>query len=461
MPSTPLLVVGTYREPGGSRAAPLAELLGDLRREPGVERVTLAGLGEREAQTLLETSAGHDLDVHGTELARELHRETAGNPFFLGEMVRHLVESGAIQRSGDGIWTEATVLSTLELPASVHEVISGRVARLGPDAERVLRTAAVIGREFDVHLLARVSGIGEDDAIDILEAAAAAALVAEAGDRPGRFTFVHALVNHALGDELTARAPRPAARAHRAGARGASRRRPRTRALGELAQHWAAVAEPGAQAKARDYATRAGRAALSQLAPDEAVRWFEQALELGRSSARDRCGESARACCSRSARLSCRPASPSSARPCSTSPAPPRQPATVTNSCAPPWPTAAGTSARRASSMSSGWRCSRPRSSMRRRLIRAARACGRSWPPSCSGPGDHRRRRALSDEAVELARRDDDVAALAYVLMLRVTAVWWPETLPRAPRHHRRAGGASPSPGTIRSSSSGRSSGAA
>ena len=258
-----------------------------------VERVTLAGLGEREAQTLLETSAGRRSRRARHRAGRELHRETAGNPFFLGEMVRHLAESGAIQRRGDGVWTEATVLSTLELPASVHEVISGRVARLGPDAERVLRTAAVIGREFDVHLLARVSGIGEDDAIDILEAAAAAVLVAEAGDRPGRFTFVHALVNHALGDELTG-ARR--ARLHERIAEALEGRRaddPEP-SLGELAQHWAAVAEPGAQAKARlRHPRRPGRAVATR--PRRGGPLVRAGARAGCPPPRDRCGQSARA----------------------------------------------------------------------------------------------------------------------------------------------------------------------
>ena len=427
VPSMPLLVVATYRDPGWSRAAPLAELLGDLHREPGVERVTLAGLGEREAQTFLETSAGHDLDAGGAALARDLHRETAGNPFFLGEMVRHLTESGAIQRGSDGGWTEATVLATLELPASVHEVISGRVARLGPDAERVLRTAAVIGREFDVHLLARVSGIGEDEAIDILEAAAAAALVAEATDRPGRFTFVHALVNHALGDELTG-ARR--ARLHERIAQALEQRRaddPEPQ-LGELAQHWAAVAEPGAQAKARDYATRAGRAALSQLAPDEAVRWFEQALELdARLPETDAANRRELLLALGEAQLQAgvpqfRETLLDVARAAKAAGDGDHLVRAALANSRGYFSSAGFVDVERVAVLEAALEHAAP-ADPRRGSLRALLAAELLWS------GDHRRRRALSDEAVELARRDDDVAALAYVLTLRVTAVWWPETL--------------------------------
>ena len=131
----------------------------------------LAGLEAPEAKTLLETEAGHALGERGGALARDLHRETAGNPFFLGEMVRHLVESNAITRDAEGRWTAGTDLATLKLPASIHEVVSGRVARLGPDAERILRTAAVIGHDFDLDLLEDVCGVGEDESLDALDAA--------------------------------------------------------------------------------------------------------------------------------------------------------------------------------------------------------------------------------------------------------------------------------------------------
>ena len=73
----------------------------------------------------------------------------------------------------------------MALPDSVREVIGARVGRLGQDAERVLSVAAVIGRDFDLDLLARATKTSEDDLLDILDAAAAAALVRELADTPG------------------------------------------------------------------------------------------------------------------------------------------------------------------------------------------------------------------------------------------------------------------------------------
>ncbi|HEV7458948.1 MAG TPA: AAA family ATPase [Solirubrobacteraceae bacterium] len=427
VPSMPLLVVATYREPGGSRTAPLAELLGDLHREPGVERLTLAGFGEREAQSLLETAAGHDLDESGAALARDLHRETGGNPFFLGEMVRHLTESGAIQRDSEGRWIAEAAIATVELPASVHEVITGRVARLGPDAERVLRTAAVIGRDFDVGLLARVSGVSEDEALDVLEEGAAAALVTEVSDRPGGFAFVHALVSHALGDGLTG-ARR--VRLHESIAKALEERLvddPEAR-LGELAHHWAAVGDAGAQAKARDYAVRAGWAAVAQLAPDEAVGWFAQALEVHSGLPEpDAATDRELLLALGDAQLQAgvpqfRETLLDVARAAEEADDGDHLVRAALQNSRGYFSSAGSVDAERVAVLEAALDHSVPADPRRASLL-ALLAAELLWS------GDHERRRALSDEAVELARRDGDLGALAHVLTLRVSAVWWPETL--------------------------------
>ena len=423
----PLLVVATYREPGGP-SAPLAELLADLHREPGVERIALAGLGPREAQTLLETSAGHVLDDRGAAFAHELNRETGGNPFFLGEMVRHLVESGAIARDDEGRWTAATNLATLELPASIHEVVSGRVARLGSDAERVLRAAAVIGREFEVDLLARVAGIDADDALDALEAAAAAALVAEAPDRAGRFAFVHALVNHALTAALTG-ARR--ARMHARVAQALEEHHP-TRPdppLGELAQHWAAADGEHARVKAVEYATRAGRAALAQVAPDEAVRWFAQALEV-QGALSDPDPSERRELLLALGEAELQAGVPGFRETLLEVAALAREAgdadrlirAALTNSRG--YFSAAGFVDEDRVAVLEAALEQAERHDPRRAGLLALLGAELLWSPD-----DHLRRRALSDEAVELVRAGGDPAAIAHVLTLRVTTVWWPETL--------------------------------
>ena len=92
----------------------------------------------------------------GLALRDAVLAETAGNPFFVVEILRHLAETGAIYQDVDGRWTADADLRAVGLPVSVKEVVGRRVAALGPETERVLGLGAVIGRDFDVPLLAAV-----------------------------------------------------------------------------------------------------------------------------------------------------------------------------------------------------------------------------------------------------------------------------------------------------------------
>src|SRR5690606_29770526 len=82
----PILVIGTYRDTDLTRDHPLTPFLADLRREPCVHRVALHGLSDKDLLALIERAAGHETAADGVALARALHRETDGNPFFTGEM---------------------------------------------------------------------------------------------------------------------------------------------------------------------------------------------------------------------------------------------------------------------------------------------------------------------------------------------------------------------------------------
>jgi len=274
-----VMVVGTYRDSDLSRDHPLVALLADLHREQGGERIKLTGLETEDVLALMEAAAGHELDREGRALADEITRETAGNPFFAVELLRHLTESGAIVQQDNGRWRLVGDLAELGLPQNVREVVGRRVARLGPDARTALSAAAVIGRDFEIELLLAVVELPEARLLDLLDEAVAASLLTENSERAGRFTFTHALVEHTLYEDLgTTR------RAHLHGqvARALERQcgdEPGER-LGELAGHWVAAVLSTESAKAVHYARRAAERALTQLAPAEAVRWYRQALEL-------------------------------------------------------------------------------------------------------------------------------------------------------------------------------------
>jgi class 3 adenylate cyclase/tetratricopeptide (TPR) repeat protein len=277
--SIPALVVGTFRDSELARDHPLTALLADLHREQGVERLKLTGLEAEDVLTLMESAAGHELDVDGRALAQQITRETAGNPFFAVELLRHLTESGAIVQEDGGRWRLVGEVAELGLPQSVYEVIGRRVERLGSDARTALSAAAVIGRDFEIELLLAVVDLPEPQLLDLLDEAVSASLLRESSDQAGRFTFIHALVEHALYEAL-GRTRR--ARLHRRVAEALEEQcgdEPGER-LGELAAHWAAAVVSSDIAKAMNYARRAAERALEKLAPDEAVRWYRSALEL-------------------------------------------------------------------------------------------------------------------------------------------------------------------------------------
>jgi tetratricopeptide (TPR) repeat protein len=227
---------------------------------------------------LIAAAAGHELDDASVGLAHALRRETDGNPFFTGEVIRHLGETGGIVFGDDGRWTVADGLDEIGLPASVRDVVGRRVERLGDEALRVLCLAAVIGREFDVSVLATLADIAEDPLLDLLDAAVAAAVLVE-GDSPDRYRFAHALVQHSLYDELS---PARRQRVHqRIGAMLETDTAPTDPALlAELAHHWIAATRPSDLDKALYYARLAGDAARDALAPDDAIGWYQQALDL-------------------------------------------------------------------------------------------------------------------------------------------------------------------------------------
>jgi hypothetical protein len=268
----------TYRDTDLGRGDALTKMLADLHREANVTRVALAGLDDQDVVELIAAAAGHALDDDAVGLAHALRRETEGNPFFTGEMLRHLGESGGIIQGEDGRWRLAGQLDELGLPSSVRDVVGRRVERLGEEALRVLSIASVIGREFDLELLAGLVNVDVDPLLDLMDDAVGAAVLVES-DAADQYRFAHALIQHTLYDELS---PTRRQRTHQriAEALEMQTAAPDASALAELATHWIAATRPADVDKAVDYARRAGDAALAALSPDDAIRWYRQALDV-------------------------------------------------------------------------------------------------------------------------------------------------------------------------------------
>ena len=275
-PPIGLMILCTYRDTDVDRTHPLSSMLADFRRMPAVTRIALDGLGDDGVRDLLIRTGGHDLDETGLAFAERVQRETSGNPFFLGEVLRHLTETGALYER-DGRWVSDLSPEEAGIPEGIREVVGRRLSRLGDDVEGVLRSAAVIGYEFDVDLLADVVGRDADDVLDALDTAAAANLVIEIG--VDRHRFAHALVRETLHEELSSSRR---ARQHRKVAEALEARHADDidDVVTELATHWAEASAGGDPTRAIELAIRAGELAEDRSAHENAARWFEQALEL-------------------------------------------------------------------------------------------------------------------------------------------------------------------------------------
>ncbi|HET8929271.1 MAG TPA: AAA family ATPase [Acidimicrobiales bacterium] len=272
----PVLVVATYRDSDLTSGDSLTGFLADMRREPNVTRIDLDGFSDTEVVEVMEAAAGHDLTEPGIALAHALRRETRGNPFFTGAMLRHLVDNGLVAQSAAGRVEVTGSLHELGLPSSVREVVAHRVDRLGDDTVTVLNAAAVIGLRFDFELLVDLVELSEDTVLDVLEEATAAALVEEDQNRPGQFGFVHGLVRDTLYTEISATRRQ---RTHRRIAE-ALEDRPDLAEPTLLATHFIAASRPHDVDRAVQYAAKAGDAAMAAFAPADAVAWYGQALEL-------------------------------------------------------------------------------------------------------------------------------------------------------------------------------------
>ncbi len=312
-----LLVLGTYRDTDLDRSHPLADVLADLRRETGVERVDLGGLDLAEIYSFMELAAGHDLDEPALELARAVHRETEGNPFFLSEMIRHLAESGYIVQR-DGRWVSDYRLGDVGIPEGIREVVGRRLSALSPSANAALSIAAVIGPEFDLAVIESADGPAGDELFDALDEAARASVIREVAGSYGRYAFSHALVRSTLYEELSTNRR---VRLHwKVGSALAGRYGDHPEHVDQLAHHFAEGALAGDPLVAVDYCVRAARRAVADLAFEAATRSYDRAL-----GALELVGDADLALkadieIERVDTLRARPATSSSARPASTLP---------------------------------------------------------------------------------------------------------------------------------------------
>jgi len=263
-----VLIVGCYRETELDRAHPLAKALVDWNRERLITRITLRRFDADETSAQLGALLGEEVSA---EFGTAVHRETEGNPFFVEEVLKALIEQGSLHRES-GRWKRCAVRE-LVIPQSVKEAIGNRLNRVSDQTNEVLRAAAVLGKTFSFEeLKATATNSSEDVLLDSLDESTGAQLIVAGSD--DLFTFTHDKIREVLYEELN---PIRRRRLHRNAAEGLERHcGPGGCAVERLAYHYIHAGEYESGLK---YAKQAAREAVRVFAFDEAVAAYSRALE--------------------------------------------------------------------------------------------------------------------------------------------------------------------------------------
>jgi DNA-binding CsgD family transcriptional regulator len=280
-----MLVVGTYRDVEVDRTHPLSSALAELRRSgstQGFRRIALRGLSVEEVHRLYEATRGNDVPRAQAEL---VHNQTEGNPLFVREVLRYLVEEGYVVRQGNAYVYASRLAPESVVPEGLRDVVGKRFNHLSEACNRLLSIAAVIGREFDLDTLLKVAALGgsvldEDATFEAVEEAVRSGVLEETV-RPGavQYRFTHAFFRQTLYDELSA-ARR--LRTHQLIARVLEDRyagRLEDHA-NELAEHLTNSTDPVDLAKAIRFSVLAAEQATEVFAYGVAARLLERTIEI-------------------------------------------------------------------------------------------------------------------------------------------------------------------------------------
>ncbi len=175
-----------------------APLMAGLEHEGLLQRISLTALSESDVLSMLQTLSN---GTAGLEFAKQLQTNTAGNPFYLLETLRGLLESGWLLSTEHGDWlTPEQSNLELPIPTTVHAAIRQRIDGLGASVRRLLEVASLAGDDFGLEDLACASALSEWEALEGLERALRAGLVAVIGEKYG---LSHDLIRRSLNNGLS------------------------------------------------------------------------------------------------------------------------------------------------------------------------------------------------------------------------------------------------------------------
>jgi class 3 adenylate cyclase/tetratricopeptide (TPR) repeat protein len=262
VPSMPVLLLLTHR-PGSA---------GALERTSAT-RLVLEPLAHEQSAELIRGVLG--VGALPAELERLVAGKAEGNPFYTEEVVRSLLEAGVLARANGGFALTRT-FDDLRIPDTVQEVILSRIDRLERPARAALQLASVIGREFTLHLLERISDLEARLQAALAELKTLELIFEKAWFPELAYMFKHALTHDVAYSTLVADRRR---RLHRLVAEAVEELYAE-----RLAEHYETLAHHYSEAeewtKALDYLGRAGDKAAAAFANQDALDYYARALAV-------------------------------------------------------------------------------------------------------------------------------------------------------------------------------------
>ena len=268
-PDARLLVLGAYREGEVTHRRAFERALTELNRLRQLTTITPGSLTENDLSTFATHALGAPVDP---ALSHLLASQSEGNPFFAEELLWGWLETGVIIHDERGVRLAEPV--EVPLPSSIVSAVRQRINRLAPQVITLLHTAAIIGRTFDVALLAEVADQDKESVEEQLLQAEQARLIRS--EQAGVFTFSHDTIRACLYDEVSSSRR---TRLHTLVGRRLELRLNHSDAhqLAELAFHFA---RSGDRELGATYSQLAAEQARRAYAPQEAVGHYRTALLL-------------------------------------------------------------------------------------------------------------------------------------------------------------------------------------
>ena len=190
----PVVIIGTYRDGYAENNPALVRTLEELIRM-GIRPLKLGGLSKDAVARMLD---GLSQRQAPESLVSLIFEESQGNPFFVEEVYRHLIEEGKVFDAAGQFRTDIKI-DEIDVPENVRLIIGRRLERLDENEKQALAAAAVIGRSFSFQLLTATSQIDVDELFTVIEKAQQMGIIVPSSEGPEKpFTFAHELVRQTL-----------------------------------------------------------------------------------------------------------------------------------------------------------------------------------------------------------------------------------------------------------------------